>query len=103
MNFWNAPSRPRSWLTCLMALSTIFWAVDEVGAAAAMLVPPLASELRKPVIAVAEAAGRDRLRCRCEALSVSVTLEPRANVAPPPVMPKVLVPCRCSGRLLRSN
>ena len=27
MNFWNAPNRPRNWLTCLIALSMTFCAV----------------------------------------------------------------------------
>ena len=34
-----------------------------------------------------------------EALSVSVTLEPSANVAPPPVMPKVVGAGRVEGRV----
>src|SRR3954462_7999855 len=45
VNFWNAPSRPRSWLTCLIALSTIFCAVTRLSLVSEF-VPPLDSELR---------------------------------------------------------
>jgi hypothetical protein len=60
------------------------------------LLPELASELRKSESPVETLMTPPRLPVETdwipiEALSFSVTLEPRAKFAPPPMMPKVLV------------
>ena len=89
VNFWNAPSRPRSWLTCLMALSMTFWAVDEV--VAGQRVGAAAAERAEEAVGVSPRLPVVTDAMPIEALSLSVTFEPSEKVAPPPVMSKVVV------------
>src|SRR5258706_1359510 len=83
ISFWNAPSRPRNVETCLIALSMMRWAVVRFPLARE-LAPPLPSVVRNPLV------WSPRLPVETdwmpiEDLSASVTFDPSAKVAPPPV------------------
>src|SRR5579863_4354136 len=87
--FWKAPSRPRRELTWLMDSLRIRWAVERLGVVS-WLAPPVARELRKPVVVSPRLPVETDWMPRL-VLRVSLTSDPSWKVAPPPVMPKLLV------------
>ena len=89
-SFWNAPSLPRSWATCLIDRSMIRCATTRLSLESE-LVPPLPSVERKPSVLLPRLPV-EIPEMPIEALSVSVTFDPSAKVAPPSVMSKSAAP-----------